>query len=97
MSTWGIWDSEDNVWFGDTEGPFLFKDGSHDCVEGMTAHETAQLVAAINSERMGWEYDPLYGRLVAKKFSGSPTWKDTVTPICSAAEAIDRMKARNDK
>lgn len=97
MSVWGIWDSEDSVWFGDTSGPFLFRDGSPSCVEGMTAHETAQLVAAINSGRMGWEYDPLYGRIRSREFTGATTLKDTVTPIYSADEALDRMKARNDK
>jgi hypothetical protein len=95
--TWGLWDSEDNIWFSDTDGPFLYKDGGPGCMDGATAHETAQLVASIASERMGWEYDPLYGRLRAREFSGHVTLKDTITPPLSMEDALDRMKARNDK
>jgi hypothetical protein len=92
-----MWDSEENIWFGDTEGPFLFEDGDANCLDGLTAHETAQITAAFLSERMGWEYDPLYGRLRAKEFTDHVTLKDTITPPLSVDEAWNNMKARNDK
>lgn len=92
MNTWGVWDSTDQLWMGNDSGPLCYRDG--ECPDGLTAHVTAQIAAAVLSERMGVEYDPLYGRYRAKEFYGDNQHFDNVKPKCPTEEALRRLEEK---
>lgn len=76
---YGVLDTVDNVWMGNTQGPVTYDD-----------RKLAQVAAAVIAERLGW---PL-NRCQAVTYSRpSPKLRDTVKAKMTTLEAIRRLEA----
>ena len=56
MDTWGIWDTQDNLWLGDDKGPNLYQNRTINNLS-ITGEKLARLAAQIASDMIGT--DPL--------------------------------------
>ena len=84
---YGIYDTIDNVWMGDKNGPKLFD--TEDAKYGQHALELAKISAHMGCQQLG--YPPT--RLREREFTESVLIKrDEKEPIRSAVDALKRIE-----
>ena len=88
MDTWGIWDTKDNLWLGDDDGPNLYQ---NETIKGLsiTGEKLAIIAAQIASEMLS--DDPL--RVQPKIYNEEAVRKeDEIIARMNGAEAIKRLE-----
>ena len=86
---YGIYDTQDNCWLGDENGPKLF-DREHELVKrGLPQRTAAQIAAQMTAVQLGYPQT----RLVALEFKTQElVLKDSVDTKMTAVEALRKLE-----
>lgn len=66
---YGIYDSKDDCWLGDENGPRLFTFEDSKKANGMDTRIMAQIAAQMTEVQLGYSSDGMAGRLRAREFN----------------------------
>ena len=90
--SWGVYDTQDECWLGDSNGPKLFDDVIMKGKKAIPANELARIAAQLACVQMRWPPT----RVVAREYDGSGTQqKDTVKTAMTPEKAL-RKAERGD-
>jgi hypothetical protein len=86
---YGIYDTRDDCWLGDDNGPRLFTFEDSKKANGMDTRIMAQIAAQMTEVQLGYSKDGMSGRLRAKEFNLKEVrLKDEMPTQMTALEAL---------
>lgn len=86
---YGIYDTQDDCWLGDENGPRLFTLEDSKKANGMDTRIMAQIAAQMTEVQLGYSKDGMAGRLRAKEFNlREVKLKDEMPTTMTALEAL---------
>lgn len=89
FSKYGIYDTKDNCWIGDSSGPRLFTHEDSEKANGMPQYVMARIAAQMAEVQMGYDL----GRLRAREFTERDLkLKDEVSTKMGPLEALDKLE-----
>ncbi len=92
MARYGIWDTEDNCWMGNKQGPLLFDDNG-DCPGGKAEPDNAELIATVAARLIDVQAHQPAGRSRQRLFEEkSVVYKDDIPLYCSAEKALEDLE-----
>lgn len=86
---YGIYDTREDCWLGDENGPRLFTFEDSKKANGMDTWTMAQIAAQMTEVQLGYSKDGMSGRLKAKEFNLKEVrLKDEMPTKMTALEAL---------
>lgn len=86
---YGIYDTKDNCWMGDTKGPKIFDSVQFDGVKLPEAKDAADIAAQMACAQLGWPIT----RLRARIFDEGPLrHKDDLKTKMGSLKALERIE-----
>ena len=93
MARFGIWDTKDNCWLGNKEGPLLFDDDGT-CPGGKVEPGNGELMAKLAARVIDVQAHQSPGRCRERLFAErSVVYKDDIPVHCSSEKALEDLEA----